>query len=152
MHSRHSPDRRPIAAAAVLVCAALAGCAGGVESSGSASLGGMQCVDDSWECINKRQAALKTLMADKDRRWVKEPATPQGYASGVRLFAYRGKKKEMTCDELLAGRREADAAPGTLRGPGGAGLTPAQVSRSVMLAAEVGKELGNEYNRRCKKA
>jgi hypothetical protein len=68
------------------------------------------------------------------------------------LFAFRGKRKELTCDELGVGRREADAAPQSLRGPGAAGLSPAQVSRSLMLAAEVSKELGSEYNRRCKKA
>lgn len=111
---------------------------------------GMSCVDDSKQCIDQRQSALRTIMADKDRRWVKEPAGPEAYASGVRLFAYKGRKKDMTCDELAHGRREADAAPEVLRGPRAAGLSPAQVSRGTMLAAEVSRELGIEMKRRCR--
>lgn len=152
MRSCHARLHRCLTPVALLAAAFAAGCSGGNGGPSASLAPGLGCVDDSWECINKRQAALKTIMADNSRSWVKEPASPQAYASGVRLFAYRGKKKELTCDELAAGRREADAAPHTLRGPGGAGLTPAQVSRSLMLAQEVSKELGNEYNRRCKRA
>jgi hypothetical protein len=90
------------------------------------------------------------MLADPARSWVKQPASPLAHASGVRLFAYKNKKKDMSCDELSAGKREADSAPGSLRA-GNAGLSPAQVSRGVMLASEVGRELQNEYNRRCKK-
>lgn len=152
MRPRHARHRRLRTPAALLAAALIAGCSGS-DGAPSASLApGLGCVDDSWECINKRQAALKTIMADGSRSWIKEPATPSAYASGVRLFAFRGKKKELTCEELGQGRREADAGPGILRGPGGSGLTPAQVSRGVMLAQEVSKELGNEYNRRCRKA
>jgi hypothetical protein len=38
-----------------------------------------------------------------------------------------------------------------LRGPGGAGLTPAQISRGVILASEVARELAKEIKRRCQK-
>lgn len=89
-------------------------------------------------------------MADKDRRWVKEPATPGSYASGVRLFAYKSRKRDLSCEELAHGKREADAAPFALRGPSAAGLSPAQVSRSSILAAEVSKELAAEMKRRCR--
>lgn len=108
------------------------------------------CVDDSKDCIDRRAAALRTMMADKDRRWVREPATPESYASGVRLFAYKSRKRDLSCDELAHGRREADAAPVSLRGPAAAGLSPAQVSRGSMLAAEVSKELAAEMKRRCR--
>lgn len=111
---------------------------------------GMACVDDSQTCVSERGAALTHLMNDKQRAWVRQPATPESYASGVRLFAFKQKKKEMSCDELVIGRKEADAAPTTLRGPQGKGLSPAQVSRGVMLAGEVGRELDNEMKRRCK--
>lgn len=111
---------------------------------------GMSCVDDSQACVAERGTALNALMADKQRGWVRQPAPAASYASGVRLFAFKQRKKEMSCDELAIGRKEADAAPGTLRGPQGQGLTPAQVSRGVMLAAEVGKELTNEAKRRCR--
>jgi hypothetical protein len=54
-------------------------------------------------------------------------------------------------DCMFTGRNEADKAPGVLRGPSGANLTPAQISRGVMLAGEVSRELAAEMKRRCKK-
>lgn len=143
-------------AAHALLCLGVAGTAlilascsfGGFASEGPPPAGG--CVDDSKECIDSRSAALRSMMADKDRRWVKEPATAHSYASGVRLFAYKGRKRDLTCQELAHGKREADAAPAALTGPAAAGLTPAQISRGTMLAAEVSKELGVELKRRCK--
>ena len=139
---------RLVVALAALI--AVAGCAGsdGPEIATAAGLG---CVDDSLDCIAKRQAALRGLIGDKERKWVKEPATAATYASGVRLFAYKTKKKELTCEELTAGRREADSAPTVLRGPQAAQLSPAQASRGIMLAGEVSRELSNEHARRCKK-
>jgi hypothetical protein len=90
------------------------------------------------------------MMADKERRWVREPASAESYASGVRHFAYKSRKRDLSCDELAHGRREADAAPVSLRGPAAAGLSPAQISRGSMLAAEVSKELATEMKRRCR--
>ena len=89
-------------------------------------------------------------MSDRQRTWVRQPAPAAAYASGVRLFAFKQRKRELTCDELAIGRREADAGPSVLRGPQGQGLTPAQISRGVMLATEVSRELGNEMRRRCR--
>jgi hypothetical protein len=129
----------------------LAGCAGG-DGPEVVTTAGLGCVDDSIECISKRQAALRELVGDKDRKWVKAPATASSYASGVRLFAFKTKKKELTCDELVLGRKEADGAPQVLRGPEARSLTPAQASRGIMLAGEVSRELTNEFVRRCKKA
>lgn len=127
----------------------LAGCAGpSVEITEVRP--GLGCVDDSKECIERRQGALKTMMVDRDRKWVREPASPQAYASGVRLFAFKGRKKELSCDELAIGRREAEAGPTVLRSPAASGLSPAQVSRGVMLAGEVARELGTEMKRRCR--
>jgi hypothetical protein len=112
---------------------------------------GLACLDDSPECVDQRQVVLKSMIADKDRKWVKEPATPQAHASGVRLFAFRSRKKELSCEELAYGKREADNAPKSLRGPDGRGLSPAQISRASMFAAEVSKELGAEMKlRRCR--
>lgn len=111
---------------------------------------GLACVDDSKHCVDQRMGALKGMMADRSRSWVREPATPASYASGVRLFAFKGRKKELTCEELAIGKREADAGPGILRGPGGQGLSPGQISRGAMLSGEVAKELGVEMRRRCR--
>ncbi len=141
-------DKKP-AVCALLAVMLLAGCAVG-ENTEPIPRAGLGCVDDSPACVSQRQATLKTLVQDQSRGWIKEPVNAAAYASGVRLFAFKTKKKDLSCTELQQGRQEADGAPSSLRGSG-TGLTPAQVSRGVMLAAEVGRELGNEFNRRCKK-
>lgn len=128
---------------------AAAGCSGG-ESGASGPQLGLSCVDDSSHCISQRGKVFESYMADKSRGWLKQPATPEAYASGVRLFAMSKKRKEMTCEELAHGRREAEAGPGILRSNGGK-LTPAQVSRGVMLAGEVARDLSREQDRRCRK-
>jgi hypothetical protein len=136
--------------AAVLALAALLLAACSKEGPPEIGGKGLSCVDDSQHCIAERGGALNNLMADKQRGWVRQPAPAAAYASGVRLFAFKQKKRELSCDELSTGRREADAGPGVLRGPDGRGLTTAQVARGVMLAQEVSRELSIEQKRRCK--
>ena len=125
----------------------VAACSAGLETS---TPSGMGCVDDSSHCIEQRRTALHSIMNDKDRRWVREAPTPAAYASGVRLFAFKTRKTDLSCDELAVGRREAESAPAVLRGPGSTNLTPAQVSRGLMLGAEVSRELAAEMKRRCR--
>lgn len=134
--------------ASAVAGSAIAACSAGLDSSGSHA--GLGCVDDSSHCIEQRRTALHSIMSDKDRKWVREAPTPAAYASGVRLFAFKTRKSELSCDELAVGRREADNAPHVLRGPGSTNLTPAQVSRGVMLGAEVSRELAAEMKRRCR--
>lgn len=150
MRPHFHPARGRSPAFVLLLTFVIAGCAISAEQDLGKS--GMSCVDDSPGCIDQRKSALRQLMADKNRTWVRQPPTPEAYASGVRLFALKSKKKELSCDELSHGRREADNAPQVLRGPSGKNLTPAQVSRGVMLAHEVSRELGKEIKRRCKNA
>jgi hypothetical protein len=107
---------------------------------------GYSCIDDSAHCVEQRQTALKALLADKYRTWVKEMPTPHAHASGVRLFAFRASKAELSCEELAHGRREAEAAPKALKGQ--PGISPAQISRAAMFAAEVQRELAAELKRR----
>lgn len=147
---RSGPPRRATAIAAVLALGLAApGCTGFLDSGDTRA--GLSCIDDSPECIDQRQTTLKSFLADKDHTWVKEPASPQAHASGVRLFAFRSKKKELSCEQLAYGRREADAASKVLRGPDGKALSTAQVSRATLFAAEVSKELAAEMrSRRCK--
>ncbi len=133
----------------VAVAAMVTACSGTVIES-ETPVANHGCIDDSKQCIDQRQAALKGLLADKSRKWVREPATTGSYATGVRLFAFKTEKQRLNCDELAAGRREADAAPGALRGPSGQGLPPAVISRGVMFAGEVSKELTREAQRRCR--
>ncbi len=143
--------RRIVTIAALgVVAVGLGACSGSQPEAISEPRAGLACIDDSKHCIDQRQSTLHSMVGDRDRKWVRESASPHAYASGVRLFAFKTKKKDLSCEELAVGRREADAGPGVLRGAGGSGMTPAQVSRGVMLAGEVSKELSNEMKRRCK--
>lgn len=138
--------------ALVLGLLGLGACLGACAIGGGPEIGtraGLGCVDDSPECISRRQATLRHMVADKSNSWVRESPTPEVYASGVRLFAYKTKKKELSCEDLRRGKLEADTARTSLASMG-TRLTPAQISRSAMLAGEVGRELQNEINRRCK--
>lgn len=132
----------------VAVWLGLSGCAGGPEPA-IGTWTEVKCVDDSPHCIAQRQSQLKAMLADKDRRWIGHAATADAYAGGVRLFAFKSRKKDLSCAELAVGRREADAGPAVLRGPAGRHLTPAQVSRGAMLSTEVSRELSSEMKRRC---
>lgn len=130
----------------------LSGCLGACAMGPGPEIGtraGLGCVDDSPECIQRRQTTLRHMVDDKSKSWVHEQPTPEAYASGVRLFAFKTKKKDLTCDELKRGKLEADTARTSLNSIGPR-LTAAQVARSAMLAGEVGRELQNEINRRCK--
>lgn len=140
---------RTMAACAALVAgsAALTACASDPPTPPPSV--GLKCVDDSAHCISQREKVFDSYMADKSRAWIKQPAAPEAHASGVRLFALSKRRRELSCEELQHGKREADSAPSALRGPGGKGLTPAQISRGVMLAGDVGRELAKEISKRC---
>jgi len=140
----------PSAVAALAAMIGIAGCAGSGESPSVDVSAGLYCIDDSKECIGRRSASLKALQADKSRAWVRQRPDALSYASGVRLFAFRTLRADLTCEELGIGRREADGAAGALRGPSGKGLSPAQVSRGVMLGGEVSRDLAKEMSRRCR--
>ena len=147
MHDSHPGTRRRAMAAALVGLGLVASACTGLDDQRA----GLSCIDDSPDCVGQRQATLKSMLADDERKWVKEPTTPQAHASGVRLFAFRSRKKDLSCEELAVGRREADSVPKTLRGPEGKSMSPAQVSRASMFAAEVSKELAVEMRtRRCK--
>ena len=113
--------------------------------------GGMTCVDDSQSCIKARSGALKALLADTERAWIRRPPPPKAYASGVRLFAFKRSKRQLNCAELASGIREAKAGPETLRSGAAGKLTPGQISRGVILSMEVERELKRERRRRCGK-
>ena len=131
------------------ILAALGACSAGIQLE-SAVQPGRSCVDDSPSCVAQRRVALKSLLTDKTHSWINQPADADTYASGVRLFAYKTRKREFNCRELAAGMREANAGPALLRGPAGRHLTPAQISRGVMFSNEVSLELAREMRRRCR--
>jgi hypothetical protein len=143
----HAARLRPAATATLVgIGLILAGCSGGlIEDSRS----GLTCLDDSAECVEQREATLKSMLADKDRSWLKEPADAKAHASGVRLFAFRSQKGDMSCEELSYARKEAEGAPKVLKAS--QGLSPAQISRASLFAVEVNRELMAEMRKkRCR--
>src|ERR1700674_3713298 len=74
--------KQAVAAALSGLCLLASACSGFGPDDPRA---GLSCVDDSKECVDQRQTTLKAMLADQDRKWVKETANPQAHASGVRL-------------------------------------------------------------------
>lgn len=141
---------RPAALALAGLVAALAGCQSANLDGGMQGFGkGDRCINDSKQCLGERSSALNELMLDKKNTWIHQKPSAESYAAGVRLFAYKTKKRQLTCAELAAGVREADAAPNMLRGGAGSHLPPGHVSRGLILASEVSRELKRESQRRC---
>jgi hypothetical protein len=148
--SHPQPPQKPnIALAIVLASLVIGGCAGNEAALGDPSRG-LKCVDDSNVCISQRTLVYDSSMADSSHAWVKQPAGPHEYASGVRLMALSKKRKELTCMELQHGKEEADRGPTVLTGGAYVGLTSMQVARGAMLSREVSKELAREIARRCR--
>ena len=148
----HLPTNTWTVLAVLSAAGVLAACSGSVvDGTGGAGLPAAShgCVDDSKHCIDQRQASLRALQSDHARSWIRQPPSINSYATGVRLFAFKTEKGRLTCDELTVGRREADNAPGVLRSPPAASLGPATISRGLMFATEVSRELGREQQRRC---
>jgi hypothetical protein len=143
----HAARRRPALTAALAgIGLAVSACSGGLIDE---ARGGLSCLDDSNECVEQRQAVLKSMLADKDRSWLKEPADANAHASGVRLFAFRSQKGDMSCEELTYARKEAESAPKVMKAS--QGLSPAQISRASLFAVEVKKELATEMRKkRCR--
>jgi hypothetical protein len=148
MKVRRPVGRLPLFASIAVLSSTLASCS--VLNLETAATGPPRadCVDDTPACVERRSAALKEMMGDKKHAWVREPTSAHSYAAGVRLFAFKSRKRDLSCDELAHGKREADGAPAALSGPESGGLTPAQKSRGTLLAAEVSKELGAEMRRK----
>jgi hypothetical protein len=126
------------------------GCGGNTAALGEQGPG-LKCVDDSNVCVSQRKQVYDAYMADTSRAWVKQPAGPHEYASGVRLLALSKKRKELTCDELAHAKEEADRGPSALSNGIYAGLTSAQIARGAMLSREVAREIAQEIAKRCPK-
>ena len=137
--------------ALILIGIAASACGGNSAAIGEQARG-LRCVDDSNVCISQRKMVYDSYMADTSRAWVKQPAGPHEYASGVRLMAFSKKRKELSCEELAHAKEEADRGPSALSGGVYSGLTPGQIARGAMLAREVGRELSQEIARRCRKS
>ena len=138
---------------AILIFASASGTFAGCMYKANLSLAdkltaGLNCIDDSASCLAKRRQALDAIIADQTNEWIDKPATANSDASGVRLFAFRLKKKDLTCRQLRLGYKEAKSARSRLKTAESPQLTPALVSRGAMFADEVALELNREIKMR----
>jgi hypothetical protein len=104
--------------------------------------------ETSCTSVDRCASVLKAMVGGPDRSWIGRPASPTVLANGVRLFAYRALKPNLSCGELAAALAEVETAAQTLSGPVD-GLKPDQVTRTRVLSVEVGEELQTENTRRC---
>jgi len=130
------------------LCAIATGCATSFRLPADSLSAGLNCVDDSADCLMKRRKALDALMADRTGRWIEQPPSANADASGVRLFGYKKKKRTLTCGQLRIGYAEASSVRARMRASRSSKLTPALISRSSLLGDEVARELKSEMRKR----
>ncbi|MGI9422399.1 MAG: hypothetical protein ACR2PA_04345 [Hyphomicrobiaceae bacterium] len=145
-----------IALAVILALAAsplVTACTSNLFASSTKVDAGLACVDDSPRCLSRRRVALNQIMGDSSGKWIERPPSASSDASGVRLFAFKQRKRQLTCTQLATGYVEASGARNRLRASNDPRLTPALISRGAILGDEVAKELKREMKRRrCKAA
>ena len=95
-------------------------------------------------CATAEQCAaeLKRMVKDAKRDWIGQPQSPEAYANGTRLFAYRALRKTLTCNELKRGLEDINAARPSLE--------PARYARAHALMTDVARELNSERGKRCR--
>jgi hypothetical protein len=103
----------------------------------------------SCETPDQCRGVLKTMIDNPDRGWIGKQQTPDTYANGTRLFAYRALRTRLTCSELAAAVDEVRAANKSMDGPV-PGMSADQLSRTRALSAQVETELATERAGRCK--
>jgi hypothetical protein len=135
------------ALAAVSLVGACTSISSSPETSNNPAAG---CVDDSKHCIDKRMSTLKVMVADQKRSWVYQQESPASYATGVKLFAYRATKTQLTCGELSHGRQETADAAVSLKSGSVPGMNDSRLAQVRDMSAQVSKELGREFERVCK--
>jgi hypothetical protein len=134
----------------LMMCAllVLGACTGG-DAMQTASADAAGCVDDSKHCISRRQASLQSMLADPARTWVRSPTTPASAATGVKLFAYRQTKEQLSCSQLDYGRDDTRRMPGMLSSTAVPGANESRIAQVKDMAKQVHRELDNEFKRVC---
>lgn len=97
---------------------------------------------DACSTVDKCAAELKKMVKDPKRDWIGQPQSPDAYANGTRLFAYRGLRKTLTCAELERALEDLSAARPSLE--------PVRYARAHALITEVTRELNSERGKRCR--
>jgi hypothetical protein len=164
-HRRHTAGRGRLAAFAGLLL--LAGCTG--QGSEANLFGNLLGPDepptapphvgsapapepDKTGCATAAQCkmVLKTLIESPDRGWIGvRPSSPDTYANGTRLFAYRALKRQLTCGELSQAVDELSTVSKKLGGTV-PGMSADQASRTRALSSQVHGELAKEREGRCR--
>lgn len=99
---------------------------------------------DTCSSADKCAAELKKMVKDPKRDWIGQPQSPDAYANGTRLFAYRALRKTLTCNELKRALEDINAARPSLE--------PTRYARALTLMTEVARELDAERGKRCRAA
>jgi hypothetical protein len=97
------------------------------------------------------EALLLELTESADRSWIARPETLEGLLTGVRMFAFRTLRPQLTCGELAVAMQQLRSVPDALRSAP-VGSRPEDVVRATRLAAEVHEELRAENDARCRAA
>lgn len=137
-------------AAAIVLAAAVGGCAGSNGASLLPFLG--QNPPQEAQPAPKPRAGCKTaeacaavlrkLVSGKNRDWIGKVQPPEAYDDGTRLFAYRALKRKLTCAELARAFHETREVLPSLVEQAHAG------SRTLMQAIQ--RELAAERRSRCR--
>jgi hypothetical protein len=97
---------------------------------------------DTCSTADKCAAELKKMVKDPKRDWIGQPQSPEAYANGTRLFAYRALRKTLNCNELKRGLEDINTARPS--------LAPARYARAQALMTEIAHELDSERRKRCR--
>ena len=93
-------------------------------------------------------AVLRAMIADSTQSWMVRAPTPQEFANGTRLFAYRALKSTLECGKLRFANAELDWAVDTFKG-GADNVEADHRARVAALAEAVRGELTAEIKKRC---
>lgn len=92
--------------------------------------------------------AFRAMVADPDQSWMAKTPTPEEYATGMRLFAYRALAKKLECRKLVQAVEEITMAEAMLAMYRN-GVHAEQARRVGALNSVVKRELTEELKARC---
>ncbi len=93
-------------------------------------------------------AVLRAMIADPTQSWMVRAPTPEEFANGTRLFAYRALKSTLECGKLRFANAELDWAIDTFKS-GADSVEAVHRARVAALAEAVRGELAAEIKKRC---
>lgn len=129
-----------VAFLALVAAPALTGCSAGPSKF---------CLDDSGACVQQRLARLDAMQEDPQRQWIAQTPSTEEYASGVRQFAYRSTRGQLTCSQLSAGIAETAQARRVLAPSKVKDISAERVGQIIALSDDINRELKVERKMRC---